>query len=75
MTMLYRFAGGHGVSKSIEAFKDVSQVSSWAFEAVEWAYGMGVMNGNADGTLDPKGNTARNQLAQFFMNFIQNIGC
>ena len=72
VTMLYRFSDGRGVSKSIAGFQDADQVSSWAQTAMEWAYGMGVMNGNADGTIHPKGDTTRSQLAQFFMNFIQN---
>lgn len=72
VTMLYRFSDGRGVSKSIAGFQDANQVSSWAQTAMEWAYGMGVMHGNADGTIHPKGDTTRSQLAQFFMNFIQN---
>ena len=73
VTMLHRFAGSPYESKSIHTFLDADQVSPWAQAAMEWAYGVGVMNGNADGTLNPKGDTARNQLAQFFMNFIQKI--
>lgn len=77
VTMLYRFAQFQGKAegeiKSIESFSDAAQVSGWAKAAVEWAYGMGVMNGNADGTLDPTGNTTRAEMAQFFTNFIQNI--
>lgn len=77
VTMLYRFAKfqgkAEGEAKSIADFSDADQVSSWAKVALEWAYGMGVMNGNADGTMNPKGNTTRAEMAQFFMNFIQNI--
>ncbi len=72
VTMLYRFVGAQGENKSIAGFQDAAQVSDWAQAAMEWAYGMGVMNGNADGTMNPKGDTTRSQLAQFFMNFIQN---
>ena len=77
VTMLYRFAQfqgkAEGEAKSIEGFSDAAQVSTWAKAALEWAYGMGVMNGNADGTMNPKGNTTRAEMAQFFMNFIQNV--
>ena len=73
VTMLYRFVGGKGESKSIEGFSDAANASDWAKAALEWAYGEGVMNGNADGTMNPAGETTRAQMAQFFMNFIQNI--
>ncbi len=73
VTMLYRFAGGKGVSKSIADFSDAADASTWAKDALEWAYGMGVMKGNGDGTMNPKGNATRAEMAQFFMNFIQNI--
>ena len=73
VTMLYRFIGETGESKSIEGFSDAANASDWAKAALEWAYGEGVMNGNADGTMNPAGETTRAQMAQFFMNFIQNI--
>lgn len=73
VTMLYRFAGQQGETKSIEGFSDAAQVAGWAKAAMEWAYGMGVMNGNADNTLNPTGNATRAEMAQFFMNFIQNV--
>ena len=73
VTMLYRFVGETGESKSIADFSDAANASDWAKAALEWAYGEGVMNGNADGTMNPTGNTTRAQMAQFFMNFIQNI--
>lgn len=40
---------------------------------MEWSYGVGIMNGNADGSMNPTGETARKELAQFFMNFIQHL--
>ena len=73
VTMLYRFVGETGESKSIADFSDAANASDWAKAALEWAYGEGVMNGNADGTMNPAGETTRAQMAQFFMNFIQNI--
>ena len=73
VTMLYRFAGQDGETKSIDTFSDAANVSSWAKAAMEWAYATGVMNGNADGTLNPTGNATRAEMAQFFLNFIQNI--
>ncbi len=73
VTMLYRFVGGEGAAKSIEDFQDAAQVAGWAKDAVEWAVGTGVMKGNADNTLNPAGNATRAEMAQFFMNFIQNV--
>ena len=73
VTMLYRFVGEKGDAKSVSSFSDAGKISSWAKAAMEWAYAEGVMNGNADGTLNPTGNTTRAEMAQFFMNFIQNV--
>jgi hypothetical protein len=40
-------------------FKDVSQISSWAKDAVKSVQTSGIINGKPDGNFDPKGKTTR----------------
>lgn len=60
-------------SAGLEKFSDSALVDSWASEAMQWAVGAGVMNGNADSTLDPRGTATRAQVATILMNYIQAL--
>jgi len=42
-------------------FEDCNTISSWAREAVNYLYGIEVINGVGDNEFDPKGNTSREQ--------------
>ncbi len=55
----------------LEKFSDSASVDSWALEAVKWAVGFGIMNGNTDGTLNPRGTATRAQVATVMMNYIK----
>lgn len=62
--MMYRYAEykGYDTSKTeaLDRYEDVSQVDSFAREAMEWAVGSGIIIGRDDGIkLDPQGNTNR----------------
>ncbi len=70
VTMLWRYAGTPDSSYDISSIADADQVSGYAANAVTWALETGIMNGNDDGTLAPQRNATREQVAQFFMNFI-----
>lgn len=69
----YAKFSGADTSKSgdISSFKDAASVSSWALTDVKWAVAAGVINGNADGTLNPKGTATRAQMAQIIMNYMK----
>lgn len=69
----YAKFSGADTSKSgdISSFKDAASVSSWALSDVKWAVVAGVINGNADGTLNPKGTATRAQMAQIIMNYMK----
>jgi hypothetical protein len=71
--MLYRYAKASGMDMSasgdLSSFSDSSSVSSWAYEAVRWACGAGVLNGTGDGRLDPQGTATRAELAQMMRSF------
>ena len=57
------------VSGDLTQFSDADQVSAWSSEALSWAVGAGIINGNADGTLNPKGTATRAEAATLMSNF------
>ena len=67
--MLYRFAQYKGVkvSGAGETFSDADNIAEWAKEAVDWATGVGVLNGMGDGTYAPKSTATRAQGAAVFV--------
>jgi hypothetical protein len=73
-TILYRYgkAKNYNVSASvsIDSFKDGRLTSSYAAEAMQWAYSAGLISGKGDGILDPKGKATRAEVAAILMRFI-----
>ena len=73
--ILYRFAQFKGYDVSIKgelnSFGDGAQVSDWAKEAMLWAVGVGIINGD-NGNLKPQGNATRAEVAIMLMRFIEN---
>ena len=51
-----------------DRFTDTNQIDEYAWEAVNWAVASGVISGNANGTLDPRGNATRAQSAVIITN-------
>ena len=72
--MLFRYAGSPEAPETALNFSDASQTSSYALPAVRWAVSEGIVNGNADGTLNPTGNATRAETAQMLMNFFAAAG-
>lgn len=62
-------------SRSIASFEDAEEVSSWALEAMEWAYGNQLVSGTSKlkSVLSPEGSATRAQVATILKNFIENI--
>lgn len=71
--ILYRYAilTGRDISLNgnLSAFTDCDNISDYAYEAVEWANGNGLINGNGDGTINPTGKTTRAELAAILMRY------
>ena len=59
---------------SLAKFKDNNQVDSYAKTSMEWAVGTGVITGNADGTLNPKGNATRAEAAAMITKYCDKVG-
>ncbi len=66
--ILWRYMGSPDAGVDAFDFSDASDISSYAVEALRWAVAEGVVNGHADGRLDPKGTATRAQVAQMLMN-------
>jgi len=74
VTMLYRSVGSPEVSYSLASFTDADSVSDYANAAMQWAVSIGLIKGMGDGTLNPKGDTTRGQLAAIIERFITICG-
>ena len=73
--MMHRYgtACGYNVSKQaeIDSFADAGTVSGYAYEAVKWTVGNGIIQGKLGNKLDPQGNASRAEGAAIIMRFIQ----
>ena len=62
----------------ISAFPDAGSVANWAYAAMSWAVGNGLIKGNAHDNgldyLDPNGSATRAQTATIIMRYCQLIG-
>jgi len=74
--ILHRYACYAGRSTetnaSVSSFTDASAVSDYAKDALCWAYGIGLIQGAADGkglSLQPKGTATRAQTAAILMRY------
>ena len=73
--IMYNFTKAMGYditgSASLDKFSDSASVHSWAADAMKWAAGTGIMSGNTDGTLNPRGTATRAQVATIMMNYVE----
>ena len=82
VTFLYRYTVKYapeftGNAAPISAFPDAGSVANWAYAAMSWAVGNGLIKGNAhDGLdyLDPNDSATRAQTATIIMRYCQLIG-
>lgn len=69
---LYKFAGQPKSSGNASAgFQDAAQVSDWAKSAMDWALQEGLIQGAGAGSLAPKQQATRAQVATILMRFEQ----
>ena len=83
VTFLYRYTVKYapeftGNAAPISAFPDAGSVANWAYAAMSWAVGNGLIQGNAHDNgldyLDPNGSATRAQTATIIMRSCQLIG-
>ncbi len=76
--VLYRYARYKGVDVSVGentnilSFKDAEDVSGYAVAAMQWACGVGMIQGSY-GNLMPLANTTRAQAAAIFQRYCMNV--
>ena len=58
------------LEENLNRFPDQNKISAYAIPALQWAVGQKIINGNADGTLDPTSTATRAQVAQIFTNLL-----
>ena len=83
VTFLYRYTVKYapeftGNTAPISAFPDAGSVANWAYAAMSWAVGNGLIKGNAHDNgpdyLDPNDSATRAQTATIIMRYCQLIG-
>ena len=83
VTFLYRYTVKYapeftGNAAPISTFPDAGSVANWAYAAMSWAVGNGLIKGNGHDNgpdyLDPNGSATRAQTATIIMRYCQLIG-
>ena len=83
VTFLYRYTVKYapeftGNAAPVSTFPDADSVANWAYAAMSWAVGNGLIKGNAHDNgldyLDPNGSATRAQTATIIMRYCQLIG-
>ena len=77
-TFLFRYNAYKGYVATQRAdlskFSDGAKAASYATEALSWANACGLVNGTADGRLNPSGGATRGQAAAILHRFCVSIG-
>lgn len=76
-TMMRRYAEWKAFDLSaagdLQVFEDQDDIADWAWEGMIWAVGTELINGMGDGTVKPKAETTRAQIAKIMMQFCENV--
>ena len=56
----------------LSGYTDMSSISDYAFQPLQWAVGEGIISGVTETTIQPQGTATRAQVAQVLMTFCQN---
>ena len=73
--MLYRYAQyckydvSVGEDTNILSYSDAQEISAYAFSAIQWACGAGLMQGRTESTIVPQGTATRAEAAAIFVRF------
>ncbi|MCL2401712.1 MAG: S-layer homology domain-containing protein, partial [Oscillospiraceae bacterium] len=54
-------------------FTDTDSISAWAFDAVSWAYTLGIIQGRADGAFDPRGTVTRAEITAILVRLAMRM--
>ena len=74
-TILYRYSISKGFAlfdnTYVSFFGDATKVSTWAYDALNWSVGNGLIQGVGNNTLNPQGTATRAQTATILMRFCE----
>jgi len=75
VTILYRYAGSPVITMEdvLSNYSDSDKIDDYAKMAFAWAVKVGVIQGNADNTLNPDGKATRAEIATMFTNYVENV--
>ena len=74
--LLYNYVKSLGIETeagSTAGFSDAGELHSWGEEAMAWAVGAGIFQGDGTGRLNPGGNATRAEVATLMMRIVQFI--
>ncbi|WP_207641633.1 S-layer homology domain-containing protein, partial [Syntrophomonas palmitatica] len=77
--MLYNYAKfkdynvSAGEDTNILSYSDALSISDYAYTAMQWACGAGIVKGDTKGRLNPQGAATRAEIAAMLERFIRNV--
>lgn len=75
--ILYRYAAYKGYDvlarEKLTRFSDNDAISDYAIDAMSWAYAKGLVAGEGNNILNPRGYATRAEIATILMRFCENI--
>jgi hypothetical protein len=77
--MLYNYAKYKGLDvavgkdTNILSYNDALSISDYAYTALQWACGSGIINGDDNGNLNPQNSATRAEVAAMLQRFIENV--
>lgn len=76
-TMMLRYAKYKGydtaATAEVTGYADAYQIHDWAYRAMEWANGTGMITGRTAFSLEPQGTATRAETATILVRFIQKF--
>ncbi|MBM6924920.1 S-layer homology domain-containing protein [Pseudoflavonifractor phocaeensis] len=70
VTMLWRYAGKPILSTSMSQYPDYQEISLWAADAMSWAVGKGIIQGDDAGRVNPQDGASRAEVATILARFV-----
>lgn len=72
VTILYRYDGANPILQNhLHGFRDTSNISAYAKDAMNWAVGCGIVKGVTDNTLCPDETATRAQIAAMVSRYLK----
>ena len=59
--------------EDLSNFPDYLDISNYALDGIKWAIKYGIIKGNGDGTLNPKGFATRAETAMMYMRYCTEL--